>query len=87
MLTNIIDNRKRPYRFLKVNAIVEATWHDNRVKDADQSMVDDGPSYAEKEHITVTEAVVWANSFQNPVTLYIYDEDQGIYAKVKTNLG
>jgi len=29
MITNVIDRRKRPYRFFKVNAIVEAALHDN----------------------------------------------------------
>lgn len=37
MLTNIIDHRKRPYRFKKINAVIEPTRHDNTVKDADQA--------------------------------------------------
>jgi hypothetical protein len=50
MITNIIDRRKRPYRFWKVNAIVEAAWHDNSVNDADQapSGKNDGPAYEER---------------------------------------
>ena len=34
-IVNVIDRRKRPYRFLKINVIVEATWHNNLTKDAD----------------------------------------------------
>ena len=80
MITNIIDKRKRPYRFLKVNAIVEAAWHDNSVNDADQapSGKNDSPAYEEREHISLSEAVIWASAFAEPVTLFLYDEDAGI---------
>lgn len=81
-LFNVIDSRKYPYKFRKINAIVEATWHDNSVEGSDHSEkdpTDDGPDYKQKEHITVQEAFQWANNFKNPVTLYIYDEDGGIY--------
>ena len=81
MITNIIDKRKRRYRFLKINAIVEAAWHDNAVKDADQapSCENDGPTYEEREHIALSEAVIWASAFAEPVTLFLYDEEAGIY--------
>ena len=84
MITNIVDNRKRKYRFLKINAIVETQWHDNNVADADQWPCPsegfyDGPNYAEREHITVAEAIEWALSFGSAVTLFIYDADGGIY--------
>jgi len=35
MILNIIDNRKRPYRWKRISAIIEATWHDNSCEDAD----------------------------------------------------
>lgn len=80
MLTNIIDARKLPYRFKKLNAVIEATWHDNSVKDSDSSPPElGGPNYDEKEHVSFTEAVAWAQSFEAPVTLYLYDHDSGIY--------
>jgi hypothetical protein len=80
MITNIIDRRKRPYRFLKINAIVEAASHDNSVNDADQvpSGENDGPTYEEHEHIPLSEAVIWASAFAEPVTLFLYDEGAGI---------
>jgi hypothetical protein len=80
MITNIIDKRKRPYRFLKINAIVEAAWHDNTAKDADQapSCENDDPAYEEREHIPLSEAVTWASAFAEPVTLFLYDQDAGI---------
>lgn len=80
-LTNIIDRRKTDYKFKKINAVVEATWHDNRVPGSDRVDVDpDAPAYAEKEHTTVNEAIKWAESFIGEVTLYIYDPNDGIYA-------
>ena len=84
-IVNIIDRRKRKYRFLKVNAVVEAAWHDNTCQDSDQVEYKsrlDGPDYREKEHITLEEAVLWGNSFSEKVTLFVYDEDRGIYATV-----
>jgi hypothetical protein len=59
MITNIINKRKQQYRFLKINAIVEAAWHDNTVKDADQapSGENGGPLYEEREHISLSNAI------------------------------
>lgn len=78
-IVNIIDRRKRKYRFYTVNAIIEAAWHDNSCTDSDQ--IDDirGPDYEEKEHIQLHEAIEWANGIDAPVTLYVYDQTDGIY--------
>lgn len=83
-IVNIIDRRKRQYRFFTVNAIVEAAWHDNSCKDSDQ--IDDvrGPDYGEQEHIPLHQAIAWASGFEAPVTLYVYDEDAGIYPTERT---
>jgi hypothetical protein len=35
VICNIIDRRQRRYRWAKINAIIEATWHDNFVADTD----------------------------------------------------
>lgn len=80
MLTNIIDRRKHTYRFAKVNAVVEPTCHDNSLADSDK--VEPGYAgigYDEREHVTVAAAVAWANSFTEPTTLFLYDENDGIY--------
>ncbi len=80
MLWNIIDRRTRPHRWREVNAIVEATEHDNSCKDADQAPESD-PSltvdYEALEAVSVAEAVQWAESKLCPVTLYLYDLGQG----------
>lgn len=79
-ILNIIDHRKRPYRFQKINAVIEPTRHDNRVKDADQaSGVDAWMGYDEREHVTLSDAIEWAATTPDEVTLFIYDEDAGIY--------
>jgi hypothetical protein len=33
MIWNIVDGRERPYRWKAIKAIVEPTWHDNKVAD------------------------------------------------------
>ena len=78
-IVNIIDGRRHEYRWKTINAIVEAAWHDNSCKDSDQVPSDDGPRYAEREHISVQAAIEWAQSYKTPVTLYLYDRDGGIY--------
>ena len=79
MIWNIIDKRRRPYRWKTVNAIIEPTYHDNTVADSDQ--VEDVPEnfspYDERENISVSDAVQWANSVKYPVTLYLYDQGEG----------
>ncbi len=80
MLWNIIDKRTRPYRWREVNAIVEATEHDNCCNDSDQAPQSD-PSltvdYEALEAVSVAEAVLWAEGKPCPVTLYLYDLGHG----------
>jgi hypothetical protein len=79
MICNIIDSRKRPYRWKSVNAVIEATSHDNTVDDADERP--EGPEdivYEERKHVSVEEAVAWANSQPSAVTMFLYDEGDGI---------
>jgi hypothetical protein len=63
-----------------VNAIIEATWHDNTVADTDEAtrVSDDTEvTYDQREGISVSEAIDWASKTECPVTLYIYDEGCG----------
>ena len=74
MIQNIIDRRKRQYRWLTVDVIAEPTWHDNTCADADQAeRNDDEPGYAARKNISLSEAVRWVASMPLPMTLYIYD--------------
>ncbi|MBB6483202.1 hypothetical protein [Rhizobium lusitanum] len=81
MIWNVIDRRKRRYRWKRVNAIIEAVEHDNSCADAD--VADELPpgltiDYASRDDVSVHEAIQWANQQRCPVTLYIYDADDGI---------
>jgi hypothetical protein len=80
MIWNVVDLRERRYRWAKINAIIEATWHDNTCKDTDTAPVvrdEDEVTYDEKEGISLHEAINWANRQSCPVTLYLYDEGKG----------
>ncbi len=82
-ITNIIDRRKRPYRFKSINAIIEPTRHDNLVKDSDiakpnPKLDKSWMGYDEKEHISVAAAISWASSHKDDLTLYLYDKGAGI---------
>jgi hypothetical protein len=78
VIYNIIDKRMRPYRWRKINAIIEATAHDNSCADSDQQPEsDDDVTYDQREGISLAEAVQWAISAGSPVTLYLWDEGDG----------
>jgi hypothetical protein len=82
-LVNIVDERNHKYRFLKINVALEATWHDNAVEDSDKVEKEDGPAYEDREDISLSDAVEWANAFETPVTLYLYDQGKGITTRRK----
>jgi hypothetical protein len=80
VICNIIDSRERKYRWKKINAIIEATWHDNTCEDsdiADRVSVDVEVTYEQREGISLSEAVQWASDEICPVTLYLYDDGKG----------
>jgi hypothetical protein len=84
MILNICDRRKRPFRWMRVDAIVEPTWHDNRCKDSDQAPKNESEiSYDERNGISLSDAIKWAENIGISVTLYIYDE--GGNTSVKLN--
>ena len=78
MIWNIIDRRERRYRWKRVNAIIEPTWHCNSCRDSDQAEEDpDARVYEQREGISLAEEVEWANAKPYPVTLFLYDEGRG----------
>jgi hypothetical protein len=78
MIWNIIDNRKRRYRWKRINAIIEPTSHDNSCRDSDHAEEDPDPKmYEQRECISLAGAVEWANSKPYAVTLFLYDEECG----------
>lgn len=74
MILNVVDNRKLRYRWKRVKAVAEPTWHDNKCKDADQAKPTQGElDYEERNNISVNEALKWATDLPFSVTLYLYD--------------
>jgi hypothetical protein len=74
----LIDNRKRRYRWKRINAIVKATWHDNACTDTDQAeRRPDDIVYEEREGISLADAIAWGNGLPGGVTLFHYDERCG----------
>jgi len=81
MIWNIIDRRKRPYRWKAITAIMEPTYHDNSVADSDQiDEIDFDMIYDERAKISIADAVSWVQSLPFPATLYLYDLGDGIRA-------
>jgi hypothetical protein len=79
MIWNIIDGRVRRYRWKRINAIIEPTWHDNSCKDSDEAEEDsDADVYEQREGISLAEAIEWANTKPYPVTLFLYDDRRGL---------
>jgi len=75
MIRNVIDHRKQQHRWKRVKAIIEPTWHDNSVADADQAERASAESeYDERSAISLEDAVTWAHALPYAVTLYLYDE-------------
>lgn len=61
-----------------MNAIVEATSHDNECKDADlHPVADDEVTYEQLESVSLQDAIAWADAFDTAVTLYLYDDGKG----------
>lgn len=78
MLMNLIDLREKPYRWKSVVAVVESATKNNAAQDADTVETAAGVEidYAEREDLTVRDAVLWAEQLQGKVTLYLYDRDR-----------
>jgi len=74
VIANIIDKRSRPYRWKRVRAIAEATYHDNSVADADRAAAEsEAVDYAELDDMALSEAIAWAQAQPGDITLFIYD--------------
>ncbi|HEV7305933.1 hypothetical protein [Ensifer sp.] len=77
MIWNIIDQRVRPYRWKRVNAVVEPVEHDNSCPDADQAEeAGQAVDCARRDGISVHEAIAWGERQPFALTLYLYDADK-----------
>lgn len=79
MIWNIVDHRKREYRWLEVNAVIEDTSADNCCDDTDHMEDQDYlVTYEEKRNILLHDAISWAENSKGKVTLFLYDKGDGI---------
>ena len=80
MIVNVIDLRERPYRWKSVLAVCEAASKDNEAEDSDRIAPSIGVEidYAERDGISVRDAVLWAEQMDGPVTLHLYDRDDEV---------
>ena len=75
MIFNIIDRRQTPFRWREVDAIIEATAHDNAGKDSDhQEPSNDDITCEVLDNVSLQQAVAWADAQPSAVTLFIYDK-------------
>ncbi len=77
MIINMLDLRERPYRWKSICAVVQSATKDNVAEDSDQVKEGMGIEidYAERNGISVRDAVLWAEGMGGMVTLYLYDAD------------
>lgn len=81
MITNIIDRRTNRHLWRTVDAVAEATWHDNHNPkvagthdNADPAASRErGDTYGVRMALSVADAIQWAQTFADEVTLYLYD--------------
>ncbi len=82
MILNIIDRRKKPYRYRQITAIFEPTCHDNSCKDSDQTEGEEslynGIGYHEIEKCSLATAISYAKDSNSHLTVYLYDLGEGI---------
>src|SRR5690606_13392070 len=76
MLWNIIDNRERKNRWACVDAIAEPTMMDNKVHDADQAPAWRTYMVETLDGVSLEEAILWAQGFDCPTTLFLYDGER-----------
>lgn len=75
-IVNVIDRRTCPFRYFKVTASLQAAWVTNGVFGADQSPWQ-GTAVDRDRHLSVEEAIAWANTVPGNVLLILYDFDEG----------
>lgn len=77
MIVNVIDLRENHYRWAKVLATVEDAGRATDANDGDRLQMEPGVAidYAEREGISVNEALKWAEYLPSPVVLTLYDHE------------
>lgn len=79
MIVNVLDLREKPYRWSDVLAVAQNAAEDNIAEDSDKvPELGEGIQidYAEREGVSVREAILWAERLDGMVTLHIYDREE-----------
>lgn len=87
-ISNILDRRKRIFCSCPVYAVIEPSYTDNEQPYANQHDRDDPNINTHFEQLSDTSvhlAINWANSFNFPVTLYLYDGELDEEQEAKLN--
>lgn len=73
-LGNIIDRRKNTYD-VEVDAVFEPSWHDNSCVNATEFLQQEEDwSIDNMDSTTVEEAIMHCDTWDLPVTVYLYDK-------------
>lgn len=74
MIANIIDKRTNKYD-VRCDIAFEPSWHDNSIEGATQFYRTRTFCYDEKRNTTIVEAIEFAQQWDEPVTMFVYDVD------------
>lgn len=77
LIVNIIDLRENSYKWAKVLATAEDAGRATEAKDGDRLKMEPSVAidYAERESVSVHEAIQWAEYLPSPVVLTLYDHE------------
>jgi len=78
MITNILDRRTHSHVWRNIDAVAEATWHDNAPEgtlEHDRAARDAAHDdvFAIRSNLPLSAAVMWAQALNDEITLYLYD--------------
>ncbi len=74
MIANVIDKRSNKYD-VRCDVAFEPSWHDNSIKGATQFWRTRTFSYDEMRNTTIVRAIEFAQQWDEPVTMFVYDVD------------
>ena len=75
-VANIIDERTRKYCSFRITAMIEPACMSNDLPDSDQYDENDdriSTCFEERPDTSVYLAINWANTFDFPISLYLFD--------------
>jgi len=77
-LVNVLDLREKPYRWSDILAVAQNAAGFNAAEDGDK-IPENGDyiqiDYAERDGVSVCEAILWAERLDGMITLTIYDRE------------